>query len=296
MTYEETVGRNIGLLTWQDQEKIRGTSVAVIGLGGVGSWASVLVAKTGFGHIVVVDKDRYELPNIVEQMMATTKTLGRLKAEVVKEEATLHGPFAKIEGIVKDIQSVEDAIEVSQGADYVICTVDDPVARVLVDRSSRKLGITTLMAANIGWRIINSIHIPTEMSYEEHTHQISLGKSLTPQIISSLHTQQRVFVACAGGFTPQYAEKYLKGDVSYISYLGAPSAFAASVAVNDLIKLVTGRGKPRIAPDYLAFDLLEMDHLDFGQVGLKTYRVIQAIMAKGIEEGVKIWKEVMGYR
>jgi molybdopterin/thiamine biosynthesis adenylyltransferase len=292
--YEESIGRNIGLLTPEEQEIIRNTTISIVGVGGVGSWAAVMVAKTGFGHIIVVDKDEYELPNMVEQLFAKTDTFGKTKAEVAKQEAAKHGPFANIKAVVKDIQSVDDAKAVCQGADYIICGVDDAVARVQMDRASRELRIPIIMAANIGWRITVSTHTPDGISYEEHTHQPSLGKELSPQIAESLHLQQKVYIASIAGFTPAYVEKFFRGEVSYISYLAVPAAFAASAAVNEVLKLITGKGKTNISPNGLTFDMLNMGHLDPKEIGMRTYRIMQAVMGKGIEEGIKTWKETRG--
>ena len=293
-SYEESIGRNIGLFTPGDQEKIRNTTISIVGVGGIGSWVTVMVAKTGFGNIIIVDKDEYELPNMVEQLFAKTDTFGKTKAEVARQEASTHGPFANIKAVVKDIRSVDDAKAVCRGADYIICGVDDAVARVQVDRAGRELGIPIIMAANIGWRVTVSTHTPDGVGYEEHTHQPSLGKELTPQIAESMHLQQKVYIASIAGFNPDYGEKFLRGEVSYISYLAVPAAFAASAAVNEVLKLIIGKGKTNLAPNGLTFDMLNMEHLDPKEIGMRTYRIMQAVMGKGIEEGIKTWKETRG--
>ena len=108
MDYNDVITRNIGVLTVEEQEKIKDTTVVIVGLGGIGSSAAVLTAKSGFGHIIVVDKDLYELHNLSLQMLATTETINLPKAKVAEDILPLHNPFMEVKAITMDIQTVEE--------------------------------------------------------------------------------------------------------------------------------------------------------------------------------------------
>lgn len=293
--YEEVLGRHIGAFTPQDQEKIQHTTIAIVGLGGTGSMSAILAAKAGFGRIIAVDKDSYELYNIVEQMLATTDTLGALKAQVAEEVLSKHGPLTKVDSVVLEVRSLQDAKDILQGADYLIAAVDEALCRVLLDRAARKMGVVVIMTANVGWKIFNSVHFPQGVGYEEFTRQFSFGKEISPHVREVLDLQQKVFIACAGGFEPDYAERFLWGEVLYISYVGAPAVFAASAAVSELLKLVTGKGEVLIAPRSFTFDLLTNRPWDMFTIGRKIGTIVSTIMTKGIEEGIREWKLSMGY-
>ena len=295
MEYKEVMTRHIGVLTEEDQEKIRHTAIAIAGVGGTGSAVAILAAKAGFGRIVVVDKDSYEFVNVVEQLLATTETVGCLKVKVAEEVLPKHGPFTRVESVVLDINTVEDARGFLQGVDYLIMAIDEPVARVVLDRAAREVGIPLLGAANVGWKIFNSTHLPDGMSFEEFTHQYSFGKELDTEVKRALEWHQRIFIACVDAFDPDYAERYLRGEVSYISYTGPAAVFASSAVVSNLLKLVTGRGEVPVAPKSFCFDLLTNEPWDMSEVGRRIGQVAPVLFTRGLEEGIRRWKQVMGY-
>ena len=64
---------------------LRGSHVAVFGLGGVGSWCAEALARAGVGEITLVDEDAVGESNINRQLCATVPDIGRSKAEVMAE-------------------------------------------------------------------------------------------------------------------------------------------------------------------------------------------------------------------
>ena len=69
----------------QAMEKLKNARVAVFGLGGVGSWCAEALCRSGVGKLTLIDEDTVGLSNINRQLIATTKTVGRKKVEVMKE-------------------------------------------------------------------------------------------------------------------------------------------------------------------------------------------------------------------
>lgn len=66
-------------------ERMKNKTVAILGVGGVGSFAAEACARTGVGRIILVDKDTVDITNINRQLVAYLSTVGRSKAEVMKE-------------------------------------------------------------------------------------------------------------------------------------------------------------------------------------------------------------------
>lgn len=66
-------------------DRMRNTTVAILGVGGVGSFAAEACARSGVGRIILVDKDDVDVTNINRQLVAYLSTVGRSKAEVMKE-------------------------------------------------------------------------------------------------------------------------------------------------------------------------------------------------------------------
>ena len=69
-------------------ERMRNMTVAILGVGGVGSFAAEACARSGIGRIILVDKDYVDITNINRQLVAYLSTVGRSKTEVMKERIT----------------------------------------------------------------------------------------------------------------------------------------------------------------------------------------------------------------
>lgn len=64
---------------------LAGSTVAVIGLGGVGAYAAEMLVRAGVGNLIILDRDNVGLTNKNRQLLALDSTLGRPKTEVMKE-------------------------------------------------------------------------------------------------------------------------------------------------------------------------------------------------------------------
>ena len=70
--------------------------VILFGAGGVGSWCAEGLVRNGIGHLTIVDPDLVAESNVNRQLMATTKTVGRVKVDVLKERLMEINPGAEI--------------------------------------------------------------------------------------------------------------------------------------------------------------------------------------------------------
>ena len=66
-------------------DRLKGSRVAVFGVGGVGGYTVEALARSGVGAIDIIDDDKVCLTNINRQIIATTKTVGKYKVDVAKE-------------------------------------------------------------------------------------------------------------------------------------------------------------------------------------------------------------------
>ena len=71
------------LIGKENVEKLKKSKVAVFGIGGVGSYVVEALARAGIGNFVLVDNDNIDITNINRQIIATTKTIGKAKVEVI---------------------------------------------------------------------------------------------------------------------------------------------------------------------------------------------------------------------
>lgn len=73
-------------------EVLKGSTVAVLGIGGVGSIAAEALARSGVGRIVMIDKDVVDITNINRQIHALTTTVGQPKADLMRDRILLINP------------------------------------------------------------------------------------------------------------------------------------------------------------------------------------------------------------
>ena len=94
--------------------------VALFGLGGVGSWCAEALVRAGVGHITIVDSDDVALSNCNRQLPALDSTVGRPKAEVLRERLLDINPACCVEARVEAF-TPENASSFDLGAyDYVV--------------------------------------------------------------------------------------------------------------------------------------------------------------------------------
>ncbi len=91
--------RNEMLLGPAAMEKLAGSHVCVVGLGGVGSWAAETLARAGVGELTLIDQDVYGESNINRQLGAVMSTVGRPKAEVMAARALDVNPDCRVHPI-----------------------------------------------------------------------------------------------------------------------------------------------------------------------------------------------------
>lgn len=77
-------------------QKLKNSAVAVLGVGGVGSYAVEALARSGIGKIVMIDKDAVDITNINRQLHALLTTVGRDKVELMKERIALINPECEV--------------------------------------------------------------------------------------------------------------------------------------------------------------------------------------------------------
>ena len=105
-------------------ERLRSLRVIIFGVGGVGSWCAESLVRTGVGHLTMVDCDVVCDSNINRQLMATTRTVGRPKVEVMRERLLEINPEADITAR-QEVFSAETAGNFNLDAyDYVIDAID----------------------------------------------------------------------------------------------------------------------------------------------------------------------------
>ena len=112
------------LLGDESMERLASRRVLLFGVGGVGSWCAESLVRTGIVHLTIVDADCVNITNVNRQLMATTRTVGRPKVEVLKERLLEINPSAQITAI-QELFTAENAADFHLDSyDYIIDCID----------------------------------------------------------------------------------------------------------------------------------------------------------------------------
>ncbi|MBP5731615.1 MAG: tRNA threonylcarbamoyladenosine dehydratase [Bacteroidaceae bacterium] len=136
MAIQDAIFRRSELLLGNDRmEQIAQKRVIIFGVGGVGSWCAESLIRSGIRQLTIVDSDRVCITNINRQLMATTKTIGQVKVEALKERLLTINPAAEITALQK-IFTAENAAEFELDTyDYIVDAIDslkDKAALILL--------------------------------------------------------------------------------------------------------------------------------------------------------------------
>lgn len=130
-------------------ELLKNSTVAVLGVGGVGGFAAEALARSGVGRIVLVDKDDVDITNINRQVIALLSTVGRQKVEVMKERIADINPECEV--IALKMFYTEETYEqfFSYGLDWVIDASDTISYKIHLMKEclKRKIPIISSMGA-----------------------------------------------------------------------------------------------------------------------------------------------------
>ncbi|MCL2420293.1 MAG: tRNA threonylcarbamoyladenosine dehydratase [Defluviitaleaceae bacterium] len=131
-------------------DKLSKTSVAVFGIGGVGGSAAEALARSGIGRIALCDDDTVCLTNINRQVIATHKTVGRDKTDVMAERIKEINPAATVE-MINCFYGTETAGDIDLSAyDYIIDAVDTVTAKLLLVEGARDAGVPIISCMGTG--------------------------------------------------------------------------------------------------------------------------------------------------
>jgi tRNA threonylcarbamoyladenosine dehydratase len=127
--------------------------VAVIGLGGVGSWAAEALARSGVGGFVLVDDDTVGESNINRQIIALRSTLGRPKVEVMRNRILDINPGAEVETHEEHFGPESSERLLDPGLSYVVDAIDAVSAKIELVVRARALGIPVVSAMGTGAKL-----------------------------------------------------------------------------------------------------------------------------------------------
>ncbi|MGI6174717.1 MAG: tRNA threonylcarbamoyladenosine dehydratase [Christensenellales bacterium] len=140
--------RTAQILTESGVCRLQNSSVAVFGLGGVGSYAVEALARAGVGKLVLIDHDVIQASNINRQLYALHSTLNRKKVDVARERILDINPNVRVETHDEFFKPGMDAH--LDRVDYVLDAVDTISAKLGIVCEAKKLGVRVISCMGAG--------------------------------------------------------------------------------------------------------------------------------------------------
>jgi molybdopterin/thiamine biosynthesis adenylyltransferase len=215
--------RNIGSIGLKGQLKLLQSSVAVVGAGGLGGTIIELLARQGIGHIIIIDDDRFSEQNLNRQLMSTEKNLGKYKALVAAKRVAQINSAVTVTTFLKRLTK-GNALKLLKGARVVADALDNLTSRFAAEEACSSLGIPLVHGSIAGFCGQLTTIFPGDAG-----------------------------LCCIYGSADRFPEQGIEVKI------GNPSATPAIIAawqVQEIVKIITGIGKP-LRNSLLMLDMME---------------------------------------
>lgn len=253
--YNEMFQRNLGILTVDQQMTLRGTKVAIAGVGGVGGIAAERLARLGIGSLRIADPEVFEPSNINRQFGSGMSTLGSNKADTVGQSLRDINPSLDLE-VWQDGITPANVNRFVSKADAIVDEVEYGYLDVSValHRAARLHGKYVMFALAIGFGSTLFVFDPDGMTFEQY---ISLPAGATDEEIRAFHIPVEKMCPSPPDYAdPQMAEKIIKGEQAYMPTVSVGCSVAGSLIVAEVAAIILNLRKPRVIPDCTTIDLI----------------------------------------
>ena len=248
-TYETAFSRNIGWLSHDEQQTLRQKRVAIAGMGGVGGFHLLTLARLGVGKFNIADLDMFELANFNRQAGAGMSTLGRPKVEVLSEMARDINPECDL-AIYQQGVNEANLQAFFQDVDLYVDGLDffafDAREQVFAYCAQHDIPAVTVAPLGMSAALLN--FMPGSMSFEDYFQLAS-----RPELEKAV----RFLV----GLAPALLHRHYLADKTRVdlkSRKGPSTIIAcqlcAGVAACEALKILLKRGKVLAAPHGIQFD------------------------------------------
>ncbi len=258
--YKAIFCRNIGFFTESEQDKLRRSTIAVAGMGGVGGLLVERLVRLGVGQLKITDNGTFEESNLNRQFASSMTNLGQNKAEVVLAQIRDINPQAQIHCSNTGITTENDAGLFVSDCDVVIDEMDFVAFKqsILLQRAARERGIYYLFSSAIGFGALAVIFDPKGLTLEEYNKlppDVDLNEAEMPKVpLDRIVPIIPSYIAALA--TTATVEKIAAGvQAGPTTSIGA--GLASILAANEAINIILNKGDIVKAPEYIYIDLLE---------------------------------------
>ena len=155
-------------------ERLDGRRVAVVGLGGVGAWAAEALARSGVGHLTLIDADDLCVSNTNRQLPALAGNYGRNKTEVMAERLRAIHPQIDVDPVAHFLTQSNIDTMLDRGFDLVLDACDSFRTKVVSIAWCRRRKLPMVTVGSAGGRTDPTMVRVRDLSRTEHDAMLSL--------------------------------------------------------------------------------------------------------------------------
>lgn len=145
-------------------EKLRQSTVMVLGVGGVGSHCIEALARCGVGKLILVDNDTVSLTNINRQVIAYHSTVGEYKTKVMKQRIEDICPDTEV--VTYEMFVLPDNVDILflEKVDYIIDAIDTVTAKLVLVEKAAEYGVPIISSMGTGNKLHGELFEITDIS------------------------------------------------------------------------------------------------------------------------------------
>jgi len=135
-------------------EKLQNSNILIVGMGGVGSFATEFIARAGIGNLTIVDGDCVDITNINRQLVALNSNVGENKVDIMSRRILDINPNINLK-LIKEFlhpESMENIIK-EEKFDYIVDCIDSLSPKLSLIKASKKYKIKIISCMGAGGKL-----------------------------------------------------------------------------------------------------------------------------------------------
>ena len=268
--YWNQIRRNIGLVSFSEQEKLRKTPIAILGVGGLGGSMVEQLVRAGCEKILICDNEKFEESNLNRQI-CVKNDIGKYKVDILEDFLKNINPEIRLRKYYEINE--KNILEILKNIAFVALTLDNPITSIMISRACSEKKIPMIESFGIPYLCawwFTSDSVDYETCYEIKTQKMSIQQIIKSQK-ASLDVQKALLpkVLMFPGIYEIYnreigvIESMSLGKLALRSFAPIVRMMASYLAF-EIIYAGILKLKPMIlAPQVIGYDYIRMKPIKF---------------------------------
>lgn len=233
--------RTLRFLSKEEVNKVRDTTFAISGLGGVGAITAELLARWGAKRFRLLDMDVYDESNLNRQLFSTSITIGQSKVDIAEKRIKEINPFAEVEMKIADRVDNDNVHDFIKGAGMIVQNADHPSCKLFyLSAREHKVPLINGYATITGGRVQTFDYKNSECKsiFEGLWNRIKYKNTKPLDQMSKEEIRQ-------------FDKENVHATAPSLNFV---TNLVGCLIVAETIKLITSKGVPILYPKYYYFD------------------------------------------